>query len=67
MTAVLDRTTTAPKRVLMVVANPATSTTTGRPVGFWASELLHPGRLITGRQQYSGRKVAALVIEAPGV
>ena len=28
--------------VLMVVANPATSTTTGWPVGFWASELFHP-------------------------
>jgi len=26
----------------MVVANPATSTTTGWPVGFWASELFHP-------------------------
>jgi putative intracellular protease/amidase len=26
----------------MIVANPATSTTTGWPVGFWASELLHP-------------------------
>jgi putative intracellular protease/amidase len=42
MTASIDRTTTAPKRVLMVVANPATSTTTGWPVGFWASELFHP-------------------------
>jgi putative intracellular protease/amidase len=42
MTAVLDRTTTTPKRVLMVVANPTTSTTTGWPVGFWASELFHP-------------------------
>ena len=42
MTAILDRTTTAPKRVLMVVANPTTSTTTGWPVGFWASELFHP-------------------------
>ncbi|MEM8608105.1 MAG: type 1 glutamine amidotransferase domain-containing protein [Myxococcota bacterium] len=30
------------KRVLMVVANPATATTTGWPVGFWASELVHP-------------------------
>jgi putative intracellular protease/amidase len=30
------------KRVLMVVANPAVSTTTGWPVGFWASELPHP-------------------------
>jgi putative intracellular protease/amidase len=28
--------------VLMVVANPATSTTTGWPVGFWAAELFHP-------------------------
>jgi putative intracellular protease/amidase len=42
MTAVLDCTTKAPKRVLMVVANPTTSTTTGWPVGFWASELFHP-------------------------
>lgn len=42
MTATLDRTTTTPKRVLMVVANPGTSTTTGAPVGFWASELFHP-------------------------
>ena len=32
---------TAPK-ILMVVANPTTSTTTGWPVGFWASELIHP-------------------------
>ena len=29
------------KRVLMVVSNPAISTTTGWPVGFWASELTH--------------------------
>jgi putative intracellular protease/amidase len=29
-------------RVLMVVANPATSTTTGERVGFWAAELFHP-------------------------
>jgi putative intracellular protease/amidase len=42
MTAAIDRTTETPKRVLMVVANPATSTTTGWPVGFWASELFHP-------------------------
>src|ERR671922_284167 len=42
MTVAIDRTTTTPKRVLMVVANPATSTTTGWPVGFWASELFHP-------------------------
>jgi putative intracellular protease/amidase len=29
------------KRVLIVVSNPAISTTTGWPVGFWASELTH--------------------------
>ncbi|HEX5900626.1 MAG TPA: hypothetical protein VFY32_14570 [Solirubrobacteraceae bacterium] len=80
MTAVLDRTTTAPKRVLMVVANPATSTTTGWPVRFWASELFRPlyvlrgrlrrhavRRLIPRRRPHSGRKVAALVIEVLGV
>jgi putative intracellular protease/amidase len=42
VTVASDRTTTKPKRVLMVVANPTTSTTTGWPVGFWASELFHP-------------------------
>jgi putative intracellular protease/amidase len=30
------------KRVAIVIANPATSTTTGWPVGFWRSELTHP-------------------------
>ncbi len=30
------------KRIVLVVANPATATTTGWPVGFWASELTHP-------------------------
>lgn len=29
-------------RILMVVSNPAVSTTLGGPVGFWASELIHP-------------------------
>jgi putative intracellular protease/amidase len=29
------------KKILMVVGNPAISTTTGWPVGFWASELTH--------------------------
>jgi putative intracellular protease/amidase len=32
----------APARILMVAANPATSTITGWPVGFWAAELTHP-------------------------
>jgi hypothetical protein len=30
------------RNVLMVVANPTTSSTTGWPVGFWAAELFHP-------------------------
>ncbi len=30
------------KRVAVVIANPAVSTTTGWPVGFWWSELTHP-------------------------
>lgn len=32
----------ARKRVAIVIANPAVSTTTGWPVGFWWSELSHP-------------------------
>jgi putative intracellular protease/amidase len=31
----------SPKRVLIVIANPATSTTLGIPVGFWGAELTH--------------------------
>jgi putative intracellular protease/amidase len=31
-----------PKRVLMVASNPAVSTITGWPVGFWWAELTHP-------------------------
>lgn len=31
-----------PKRVLLVATNPAAATTTGWPVGFWASEVTHP-------------------------
>jgi putative intracellular protease/amidase len=30
------------RKILMVVANPAVSTTTGWPVGFWGSELIYP-------------------------
>src|SRR2546421_12002449 len=40
--AVIDTTRTKPLHILQVVANPTTSTTTGWPVGFWASELFHP-------------------------
>ena len=32
----------AKKRIALVISNPATSTTTGWPVGFWWSELTHP-------------------------
>jgi len=32
----------APRRILMVVSNPATSGQTGWPIGFWWSELTHP-------------------------
>ena len=39
---IVDVTTTKRPRVLMVVANPTTSTTTGWPIGFWAAELTHP-------------------------
>lgn len=41
MAAILNVTTTRPRKVLMVVANPSISTTVGGPVGFWASELTH--------------------------
>jgi putative intracellular protease/amidase len=36
-----------PKRVAIVIANPAISTTTGWPVGFWWSELTHPHYIFT--------------------
>jgi putative intracellular protease/amidase len=39
---IVDVTTSKRPRVLMVVANPTTSTTTGWPIGFWAAELTHP-------------------------
>ncbi|HSH04552.1 MAG TPA: type 1 glutamine amidotransferase domain-containing protein [Anaerolineae bacterium] len=40
MTANIDTLNT--KRVLMLVSNPATSATTGWPIGFWWAELTHP-------------------------
>jgi len=36
-----------PKRVAIVISNPAVSTTTGWPVGFWWSELSHPYFVLT--------------------
>ena len=38
----VDFVSSKPKKVLIVVANPATATTVGWPVGFWAAELTHP-------------------------
>ena len=35
------------KRIAIVIANPAVSTTTGWPVGFWWSELTHPYYVFT--------------------
>jgi putative intracellular protease/amidase len=35
------------KHILVVVANPSVSTTLGWPVGFWASELIHPYDALT--------------------
>jgi putative intracellular protease/amidase len=40
MTAAID--THTPRKVLMIVANPGVSPTTGWPVGFWWAELTHP-------------------------
>jgi putative intracellular protease/amidase len=37
----------AKKRVAIVIANPAVSTTTGWPVGFWWAELSHPYHAFT--------------------
>jgi len=38
----VDVVSSRPKTVLIVVANPSTSTTMGWPVGFWGAELTHP-------------------------
>lgn len=38
----------APKRVLMVVADPATSSVTGWPAGFGWAEVTHPRRAFIG-------------------
>jgi putative intracellular protease/amidase len=42
MSANVNVTRSTPRKILMVVANPSVSTTTGWRVGFWASELTHP-------------------------
>lgn len=42
MSADTNPSRTTPPRVLMIAANPATSPTTGWPVGVWAAEITHP-------------------------
>jgi putative intracellular protease/amidase len=45
----VDTVSSTPKKVLIVVANPSTSTTMGWPVGFWGAELTHPYYELTDR------------------
>ena len=45
----VDAVASTPKKVLIVVANPSTSTTMGWPVGFWGAELTHPYYELTER------------------
>jgi putative intracellular protease/amidase len=45
----VDLVRSRPKKVLMVVANPTTSSNNGWPVGFWAAELTHPWFELTER------------------
>jgi putative intracellular protease/amidase len=45
----VDAVSSTPKQVLLVVANPAPSTTMGWPVGFWGAELTHPYYELTAR------------------
>jgi putative intracellular protease/amidase len=46
----VDLVSSRPTSVLIVVANPAISTTLGWPVGFWAAELTHPYYELTERR-----------------
>lgn len=45
----VDLVSSSTKKVLIVVANPSTSTTMGWPVGFWGAELTHPYYELTER------------------
>src|SRR5437588_11321727 len=45
----VDVLSSKPKKVLIVVANPSTSTTLGWPVGFWGAQLTHPYYELTER------------------
>ncbi|MCB1050031.1 MAG: type 1 glutamine amidotransferase domain-containing protein [Acidobacteria bacterium] len=42
MSSNVNRASAQAKKVLLIAANPAVSSTTGWPIGFWASELIHP-------------------------
>ena len=59
------------KRVAIVLANPAISTTTGWPVGFWWSELTHPYHVFAQKGyevevfSYRGGKVEADTLSDP--
>ncbi len=46
-TATATETASSKGKVLIVVANPATSTTLGWPVGFWGAEFTHPYLALT--------------------
>jgi putative intracellular protease/amidase len=45
----VDTVSSRPKKVLIVVSNPATATTVGWTVGFWGAELTHPYYELTER------------------
>ena len=51
----------APRRIAIVIANPAVSTTTGWPVGFWWSELSHPYHVFT-EAGYVGEDVENIIL-----
>lgn len=42
MSANINTASAQPKRILIIAANPAVSSVTNWPVGFWAAELTHP-------------------------
>ena len=61
-----------PKRVAIILSNPAISPTTGwpeeawceLPAGLWRGFVMRDGNLITGQQNFSGQETADLVIRA---
>jgi hypothetical protein len=52
----VDRVGSRPRKVLIVVANPSTSTTLGWPVGFWGAELTHPYYELRARNRGNDRQ-----------